>query len=56
MFYKFLNQILKATTKNELYIISGSVDMEYQKENLSWNQYDHLIKIINKLCDYMQEV
>lgn len=56
MFYKFLDQILKATTKNELYVISGAVDMEYQKENLSWKQYDYLIKIINKFCNYMQEV
>lgn len=55
MVYKFLDQILQATTKNELYSIAGAVDTEYKKENLSKEQNDYLIEIINIRCNYMKE-
>lgn len=56
MVYKFLDQILQATTKDELFAIAGAVATEYEKDNLSKDQYYDLIEIINIRCNYMQEV
>lgn len=59
MFKKFINQILQANTKNDLYDImynEEGIDRSYQAEKISYKDYEILCKLIDKLCLYMQEV
>ena len=52
MFKKFLQQIIDATTKEELLeIFNGpeGIDMAFQREKLSWKDHQMLLALINKM-------
>lgn len=56
MFKKFVKELIDAKTINEvnnIFYRSDGIDMMYQKEKLSWKDYEILEKLVQKLNDLM---
>ena len=54
MFKKFFDEMLKATTQEELFDIlyrADGVEMSFQREKLNWQDHERLFTLADKLCN-----